>query len=47
MLLCLIAENGDAVIRRIARHPDPLGADVADAAEACAAASAARDAAGF
>lgn len=47
VLLCLIAENGDAVIRRIARHPDPLGADVADAAEACAAASAARDAAGF
>ena len=37
-MLCLIAESGDAVIRRIPRHSDPE-ADADDAAEACAAAS--------
>lgn len=38
VLLCLIAESGDAVIRRVSRVPDPE-ADADDAAEACAAAS--------
>lgn len=46
VLLCLIAENGDAVIRRVSRVADPQ-ADADDAAEACAAAGAACDAAGF
>ena len=46
MLLCLIAESGDAVVRRVSRVADPQ-ADADDAAEACAAAGAACDAGGF